>query len=101
MSSALLHHAIREKKQVVGTYDGHSRQFCPHVLGYKDGELRVLVYQFGGTSSTGPVRGEWKCFLVSKLSSLFLRDGQWHTDASHRLLGSQQCIDTVTVQVSY
>ena len=97
--SGLLLQAIKGKKQVLATYDNHEREFCPHVLGYKDNELRVLVYQFAGTSSKGPVRGEWKCFVVANLSRAMLRDGPWHTDPVHRSSRSQQCIDTVTAQV--
>ena len=100
MSSSLLHQAIREKKQVLATYDGHAREFCPHVLGYKNNELRVLGYQFGGTSSKGAVRGEWKCFIVANLSSCYLRDGQWHTDPAHVYSRSQHCIDKITTQVA-
>jgi hypothetical protein len=101
MSSALLSQAIKEKKQVYANYEGYPRQFCPHVLGYKNNELRVLGYQFGGTSSKGSVGGEWKCFIVSNLSSLALHKGQWHTDPSHSHSRSQHCIDTVTARVSF
>jgi hypothetical protein len=101
MSSALLSQAISDKKQVFANYEGYPRQFCPHILGYKNGELRVLGYQFGGTSSKGSVNGEWKCFVVSNLSSLALHKGQWYTDTSHGHSRSQQCIDTVTAQVSF
>ena len=100
MSSAILHQAIREKKQVIASYDGYRREFCPHILGYKDNELRVLAYQFGGASSKGHVHGEWKCFVVANLSKITLREGKWHTDPSHSHSRPQQCIETVTAQVS-
>ncbi len=99
MSSALLHQAIKDKKQVVADYDGFPRQFCPHVLGYKQKELRVLGYQFGGVSSEGAVRGKWQCFIVSKLSNCYLRDGQWHPDPTQDPARPQDCIDTIMTQV--
>ena len=100
MSLALLSQAIKDKKQVFANYEGYSRQFCPHVLGYKNNELRVLGYQFAGTSSHGSVTGQWKCFVVANLSSIALHKGPWLTDPSHSHSRSQQCIDNVTTQVS-
>lgn len=97
MSSALLATAIREKKQVLASYEGYPREFCPHALGYKDNEERVLVYQFGGSSSNGPVRGQWKCFVVSKLFNMSLRNGTWHTDPGGHSR-RQTCMDTMTIQ---
>jgi hypothetical protein len=96
MSSALLHQAIRERKQVTARYGGQPREFCPHALGYKDNEERVLVYQFGGSSSTGSLP-QWKCFIVSRLTAVSLRDGPWHTDP-HGHSQTQTCMDTVTVR---
>ena len=100
MLPTLLSTAIREKKPVTATYEGHYREFCPHVLGYKNGELRVFVYQFGGSSSEGPVSGEWKCFIVANLAGSTIANGPWRTDPIHRHSRSQQCIENVTVQVS-
>jgi hypothetical protein len=101
MSFALLTQAINEKKQVYANYAGYPRQFCPHVLGYTNDELRVLGYQFGGSSSKGSVYGEWKCFTVSNLSSLAVHKGQWHTDPSYSHSRSQQCITSVTARISF
>lgn len=101
MSTALINQAIREKKQVTAWYDGHAREFCPHILGLKGNEYRVLGFQFAGSSSHGPVRGQWKCFVVSKLSMVALKEGSWHTEPSHFRERSQACIDTVTAQVPF
>jgi hypothetical protein len=99
MIHSILSQAIQDKRPVSATYDGYLREFCPHVLGYKYGVLRVLGYQFGGDSSNGSVKGEWKCFLVSQLHSLAFITGDWCTDlaSSHSL--SQRCIDNVIAQV--
>ncbi len=43
---ALLEHAIAHREQVIATYDGERREFCPHVLGTKNGARHVLGYQF-------------------------------------------------------
>ena len=99
MPTALLIQAIRERKQVTARYEGHLREFCPHMVGLKGDEYRVLGYQFSGSSSTGPVRGKWKCFVVTKLSHVNLREGPWHTDPAFMHESSQVCMDLVTAQV--
>src|SRR2546428_13715170 len=77
----LLKEAILKHRQVVAVYHGLPREFCPHVLGTKDGKEHCLAYQFGGQSSTGPIvpgsTDNWRCFLVSELSDVSLRDGLW------------------------
>jgi hypothetical protein len=101
MSSSLLAQAIHEKRPVSAAYDDYQREFCPHVLGYKFGVLRVLGFQFGGGSSNGPVQGEWKCFIVSRLHYLVLRWGDWRTDPTTSHAHSQRCIDEVIIQVPF
>lgn len=53
---ALLREAILTRQQVVGRYRGHERVFCPHILGWwQERSERCLVYQFAGTSGSGPI----------------------------------------------
>lgn len=93
---ALLRHAIERKEQVIAFYDGEPREFCPHVLGAKQGRRHVLAYQFGGESRSGlPPRGEWRCFEVDRLESVSLRPGQWHSAAN--VFNAQSCMDTIDV----
>jgi hypothetical protein len=93
----LLRQAVRRKKQVFALYDGRSREFCPHLLGLKNGEPNCLVYQFGGVSSK-PLAADgspanWRCLVVARLSNLSIRDGAWHTGIANRAL--QTCVDLV------
>jgi hypothetical protein len=96
----LLRSAIRDRRQVVAYYQGHRREFCPHVLGTKAGKARVLVFQFGGETSHGPIvspqDGDWRCFEVAELLDVELRDGEWHSGIMHR--GQQRCVDVVEVE---
>lgn len=96
----LLSQAIREKRRVFATYEGHEREFCPHAIGYKDGVERVLAYQFGGSSRRGPVEGEWKCFTVSNLFGIALTNGDWRTDGGISPFQLQHCLDHAVEQVS-
>lgn len=90
--------AILNKQQVIATYDGHRREMCPHVIGTKDGVERTLVYQFGGTSSSGNIP-QWRCMDIDRLSNVSVRSGQWHTSGGHSK--PQTCVDVVDVEVSH
>ena len=96
----ILKQAIQEKKQVIGYYDGHPREMCPHVIGLKKGVRNVLSFQFAGSSSKGlPPGGESKCMHVDGLSNLSLREGTWHTRDDHS--EPQRCVDQIEAQVTY
>lgn len=92
----LFHRAILERKQVVLVYDGQRREVCPVILGHKDGEERVLVYQFGGASSSRIP--DWKCLNLAKVKDPHMRDGEWISGDSHKF--GQQCIDEVFIDVN-
>lgn len=96
----LLSQAIREKRRVFATYEGHPREFCPHALGYKNNIEHVLAYQFGGSSRKGPVEGEWKCFIVAKLLGIALTNGDWRTHPGESSSREQHCLDNSIEQVS-
>jgi hypothetical protein len=52
-SYVLLRLAAIRKQPVAAVYDSLPRLLCPHVLGRsKDGHLRVLCYQFGGSNNS-------------------------------------------------
>ena len=90
--------AVREKKQLVCTYDGFRRECCVHVVGWKNGRARALVFQFGGGSSTGlPPDGDWRCLRLDNVSGVSLRDGPWHSGDGD--LALQSCVEDVIAQV--
>jgi len=96
----LLTEAINQKKQVTAYYDGLYREMCPHVMGWKNGAMHVLSYQFAGQSSSGlPPEGQWKCMDVDGLSQLTVRDGLWHTGTTHGQ--PQTCVDQILAEVPY
>jgi len=94
----LLREAILDKKQVTCFYHGHFREVCPHVLGTKKGQDKVLVFQFGGGSSSelSPL-GEWRCMVVDEIERPSSREGRWYSGVMH--LRPQTCVDEVEVQV--
>ena len=97
---ALLLDAMREKRQVLCTYQGHQREICPIMLGRTGLEEKVLVFQFGGTTSKGPMPppGEWKCFRISEIENAVLRDGRWHAGTEHSAASS--CMKMVEYDVN-
>ena len=92
--------AIQQKLIVSAMYQGYQRIMCPHVIGYKDGILNALFFQFAGGSKSGlPPGGQWRCVRVSELSDVSSRPGEWHTGADHTR--PQTCVDQVIAQVAF
>ena len=81
-----------------------TREFCHHGIGWKRAKnsdhdaYHVIVYQFGGSTSTGaiPVGGQWKCWDVNGLSNLAVRPGEWHTAIVTR---QGTCIDPDRIEL--
>lgn len=95
---ALLEHAVTHREQVIATYDGAPRAFCPHALGTKNGTRHVLGYQFAGGSTHGlPPGGEWRCFDVDRLENVATRSGPWHTAVN--AFNPQSCLDVIDLVV--
>lgn len=97
----LLRDAIATRKQVTAHYQRKDREFCPHILGTKNGKFHCLVYQFAGASSKGLVAGapdNIRCFAVEGLSAVSVREGAWHTSPLFAT-STQTCVDVVEVEV--
>ena len=99
----LIREAILEHYQVLAMYGGHYREMCPHTLGTKRGRRHALLYQFGGTSSSGlgppGSRNNWRCLDVNDLSEVRTQTGGWHTAPNHSR--PQSCVDHIDVEVDY
>lgn len=100
----LIMQAIKNNQQIHADYDGHHREMCPHVLGYKAGKEQALFCQFGGTSSSqgqiNPNNAQWRCIPVEELSNVEIVDGEWHTlDTKHQRRTS--CVDEVVIEVPF
>ena len=95
----LIRAATLAGQQVVATYKGHRRELCPHVLGTKEGRQQALFFQFGGGSSSSlPPGGEWRCIPIDGLEDVVLREGPWHTGSGHRY--PETCVDEIDVEAS-
>ena len=95
-----LREAILAKSPVRCTYHGYVRLVCPHVIGRKNGHPQVLVFQYGGGSSSGlPPEGEWRCMKVDEVTHVQVISGEWHTDTRHTK--PQTCVDEIDVEVRF
>jgi len=78
--------AVAKKWTIEAMYRGRHRLFCPHRLGLnRDGELRVLCYQYGGDSRTGlqpeGLPAHWRCIELERLSRVKLLEGGYLLDS--------------------
>ena len=91
--------AMAGRKQILCTYDGHPREFCPIILGHSQGQEKALIFQFGGGSSKGlPPGGQWRCLFLAKVGNVQLRDGAWRAGDSHTQ--PQGCVEIVDLDVN-
>ena len=98
----LLRSAIIQRCPVGAFYKEQKRLLCPHRLGWnREGDPRVLSYQFGGESESGlgpPGAPEnWRCMALDKLNEVELREGSWHTAENHSR--PAHCIERVEIDV--
>ena len=80
--------AVANKQPIEANYQGRYRLFCPHRLGRnREGQLRVLCYQYGGESRSGldPLdsSSNWRCVALEKLSRVKLVEDGWRTAPNH------------------
>ncbi|RYE08340.1 MAG: hypothetical protein EOP22_13710 [Hyphomicrobiales bacterium] len=91
--------AMRQRRQIVCTYQGYRREICPILLGRTGLEEKALVFQFAGETSSGPVgTPDWKCFRLAEIENATLRDGPWHAGTEHS--ASQHCMKMVEYDVN-
>ncbi len=80
--------AVEHRCPIAAVYHHRQRLLCPHRLGRnKQGQLRVLCYQYGGESESGLQSlgspDNWRCIAVEKLSAVELLEGSWRTAPNH------------------
>lgn len=91
--------AIRERKQIVCTYQNYLREVCPIILGHTDGREQALTLQFAGGSSRGlPPGGQWRCLRLAEIGDVRLREGPWYSGEGHSQ--PQGCVEDVDLDVN-
>jgi hypothetical protein len=96
----LVRMAVVSKRLIRASYHGRDRRFCPHRLGRnREGQIRVLCYQYGGESSSGLQAdgspAKWRCIALEKLSRVALLADAWRTAPNHSR--PQTCVAEVDV----
>src|SRR5436853_5808480 len=92
----LVWNSVAGKRPIEASYHGYDRLFCPQRLGRnKEGQLRVLCYQYGGESESGlkpPGAPEnWRCLAVENFRDVELTEGTWQTAPNHSPASDVRC----------
>ena len=97
----IIRNAIVNKKNIIAIYQGYLREMCPHIIGWKNGREQALFYQFGGSSSDGPIISDspnnWRCIPIDGLSDVIAKEGVWHTSTNYA--NPQSCVDEIDLKV--
>ena len=94
---ALFREAILAEKQVTCSYDGRTRELCPHIIGRnRHGEEVVLAWQFAG--QTSGVLPQWRCLRLANVRGARAREGPWHEGGSHR--SEQTCVSRIDLDIN-
>jgi len=84
----LIWNAVEGRHPIAAVYNHRLRLLCPHRLGRnKQGQLRVLGYQYGGESESGlqPAGSpaNWRCIALEGLTAVRILEGAWRTAPNH------------------
>ena len=94
---AVLEQALTTRRRVQIRYRGHDRVICPHVLGWKNNQPKVLAYQVAGTTSHGPLPDDptrrWRSMNITDIDSAAIIDGDWQTAPNYT--PATNTIDTI------
>jgi hypothetical protein len=69
LNTSKIRDAIAGKQIIEFTYRGYLRIAEPHVYGIKNGKRQLLVYQIGGTSSSGRIP-DWRRIEIDAIQGL-------------------------------
>jgi hypothetical protein len=75
LNTSIIRNAIANKEVIEFTYHGYPRVAEPHVYGIKNGKRQILVYQIGGSTSSGKIP-DWRRINLDDISGLSAVKGQ-------------------------
>jgi hypothetical protein len=84
----MVREAVMSRRPIAAVYHDRRRLLCPHRLGRnREGQFRVLCYQFGGESESGlrsaGSPANWRCIALVQLSEVKFLNGAWQTAPNH------------------
>src|ERR1700730_1258551 len=93
----LFRNAILDEQQVICSYDGRTRELCPHIIGTnRRGEEVALAWQFAGESSGA--LPQWRCLRLANGRNARARAGPWPEGGSHR--SEQTCVSHIDLDIN-
>lgn len=69
MNTGTIRNSITNKNIIEFTYKGHLRIAEPHIYGIRNGKRQLLVYQVGGSTSSGRLP-DWRRINLDEISGL-------------------------------
>jgi hypothetical protein len=91
----VLRRAITTKQCVRVRTTGRSRDICPHALGLKNGQPRVLAFQYEGASASGiAAGGAWRAFFVREIADAKIIEGTWRS-GRNVIAKAEACLDRI------
>jgi hypothetical protein len=95
----LIFRALRQREQLMFSYQGLPRECCPVILGYTaDGREVLLACQFAGATSSKTKLPQWRCFYIAGVRELKSRSGEWLEGTSHTQ--AQTCVHFVDLDAN-
>ena len=102
---AVIREAIRSRHQLVFTTtsdfgEQYHRVTCPHILGTKQENWHVFVWQINDESEHGFEEGaqRWRCIDLDDMSNVVSQEGEWYQGWSTGQR-NQRCIDVIDTVV--
>jgi hypothetical protein len=97
---AVLERALVGRQRVCSRYHGRERVACPHVLGWKNGRAKSLLFQVAvadqGPLADGP-RAHWRSMFVDEIEDAVVIEGSWET--AENFSANTNCVEVVEVAV--
>ena len=96
----VLAQAIDQKRCLTALHNGTRRRFAPHAIGFTSGNVpAAFVFQYGGgTTSSLPFEGEWRCLHIEDLSHVVENGDPWRTPPNYSL-ARQTCLAQIARKV--
>lgn len=99
---AVLERALIDRRPVRVRYHGQERIVCPHALGWKNGQAKVLAYQSDGATSKGRLppdpRQRWRSMFVDEVEDPVITEHTWQTAINYS--PDTNCIDELEIALN-
>jgi len=75
LNTSIIRNAIANREVIEFSYKGYPRIAEPYVYGIKNGKRQILVYQIGGSTTSGKIP-DWRRINLDDISGIRVIKGQ-------------------------